>query len=173
MALHARPTRRRFAGSVAAVLGTGLAGCTSHALDDAYAPPPEHTPISEECKRENQEVLDLKVLNYDSAPHVITVAVTGVRDDSDNERIFEETYELGPDQLAARAVAFNPDREDIERYDDFVATASTEDGQIDSNGVYTEVVRRPILTGVRVTVSSSEGLTVGGVVADPVEWETC
>lgn len=173
MALHARPTRRRFAAAVAAVASGGLAGCTSHALDDAYAPPPEHTPISEECERANQEVLDLEVCNYDSEPHVITLTVTGVRDDGEDEPIFEETYELGPDQMAARAVAFSPDRGDIERYDDFVATASTNDRRTDSNGVYTEVVRSPILTGVRVTVSSSEGLTVGGVVANPVEWETC
>lgn len=180
MALHDRPSRRRFAGSVAAVVGAGLAGCSSQALEDAYAPPPEETPISAKCESENQELPDLRVRNRHSEPHTVELTVTGVREDGPSETVYEETFELGPETEVenpesrdVRWIAFDPDAEDIERYEDFRATAATDDGQTDSESVYKTVVRYPLRYSTNVEIDRDGQLYVGEMHVDvPGDWES-
>lgn len=144
MALHDRPTRRRFACSVAAVVGAGLAGCTGDALEEAYSSPPENTPISRECEREHQHAPDLSIWNKHSEVHSVTVVVTGVLEDNSTEPVYEEAIVVEPDKRAYRGVVFDPDEEDIKRYEDYVATATSEDGQTASDSVYSTVVTHPL-----------------------------
>jgi hypothetical protein len=179
MALHARPTRRRFAGSVAAVLGAGLVGCTGYTTELGEQPP-EDTPIGEDCESDNQELPDLRVRNRDSVPHTVELAVTGERQDGASETVYEETFELGPatevenpETEVVRWVAFDPDEEDIQRYDDYRATATTDDGQTDSDSVYATVVRHPLRYSLSVEIDPDGQLYVGEMHVDvPGDWDS-
>lgn len=180
MALHVRPTRRRFAASVAMAAGVGLAGCTSDALGETYSPPPENTPISEDCESDNQELADLRVRNRHSEPHTVELTVTGVREDGSREAFYEETFDLGPETevenpeaQTVRWIAFDPDAEDVERYEDFQATAASDDGQSDSESVYATVVAYPLRYSLIVEIGPDGQLYVGEMHVDvPGDWDS-
>lgn len=166
MALPERTTRRQFAGSVAAVVGAGLAGCTRDASGIGGSQP-EDTPIARRCERENQELPDLSVRNKDSGAHTVTVVVDGVREDGTTEPVYVETFTLEADRMEYRGVAFDPDREDIERFEDYVATATTEDGQSDSDSVYNTVVSYPLRYTLDVKIEPN-----GELVVAEMHWDT-
>lgn len=175
MALHVRPTRRQFTGSVPTVIGAGLAGCTGDATELGEQRP-EDTPISEECESDNQELPDLRVRNRDSEPHTVELTVTGEREDGSSETVYEETFDLGPktdvenpEAQTVRWITFDPDAEDIERYEDFLATAATDDGQTDSVSVYATVVSSPLRTGIWITIEPDGRLSVDEIHWDPPE----
>lgn len=170
MAPLTRPSRRQFAGSAAAVVVAGFAGCTGDGLYDAYSSQPENTPVGEGCEREHQEASDLGLWNRHSEAHVVSVVVTGVREDGTSEPVYEESFDLDADQKVSRDVVFDPDQEDIERYEDYVARATTEDGQTDSSSIYSTVVSSPIRSTVDVSIEPDGELVVTEMHGDSVGW---
>lgn len=169
MTRHGGSTRRQFAGSVVAVVGAGLAGCIDGALEGAYSSSPEDTPVSRECEREHQEAPDLSLRNRDSSPHTVTVVVTGVREDGTDETVYEERFVLEPDQTVDRDVVFDPDEEDIETYEDYVATATSGDGQSGSTSIYDTVVTFPLRYDLNVEFDRDGELVVSERHSDQVE----
>lgn len=158
-------TRRRFVRSAAVLLGTGLVGCTSDATELGGSEP-EDTPISAECEREHQEVSDLSLWNQHTEAHSVTVVVMGVREDGSSEPVYEESFDLDADEKVYRDVVFDPTREDIERYDDYVARATSEDGQSDSRSIYSTVVSSPLRFTVHVTFEADGELVVAEMHGD-------
>ena len=174
MALHTLP-RRQFVGSLAALLGVGTGGCTN-GLGGSTA---EDTPVEPECEREHQELPDLRLRNRDSEPHTVEFAVAGERTVGTNGTIYEERFDLGPDTQVENPdaeavvwVAFDPDEDDIEQYDDFRATATSGDGQTDSSSVYSTVVGHPLRYGIRVEIRQDRGLSISEMHVDVHEgWD--
>lgn len=153
MALRLHGTRRQFAGSVAAVVGAGLSGCTSetHGLAE---PQSEVTPISKDCERKHQELPDLVIENEDSQRHTVELTITGERGEGSNEAFFEDTFDLRGGQKVVRGVAFDPDAGEIDRFDGLQATVSTEDGRNDTEGVHATVIGLPLRYSLEVRIGS-------------------
>jgi hypothetical protein len=131
---------------------------------------PEDTPISPECERDHQEASDLSIQNRHAEPRGVTVVVSGVRENGTSEPVYEESFYLDAGERVYRDVVFDPDSEDIERYEDYVARATSEDGQADSRSIYSTVVSNPLRYTVTVTVEPDGELVVAEIHGDSVSW---